>query len=104
MSAEPGMVSGDGGFDTVLMEALPGDVISKGGAEGCEAAGLPGRGIGIAVKMEDGSNRGIPPVVLALLRCLGALPGTLPGSLAALEQVVVLNTRGEPVGEVRAVS
>ncbi len=100
MNAEPEMVRGEGGFDSVLMRALPGVLASKGGAEGCQAVGLLGRGIGIAVKVEDGSARPLAPVVLAVLERLGVLPEEFPTALAPLRRPPVLNTRGEVVGEV----
>lgn len=102
MNAEPGMVSGTHGFDTLLMDALPGVLISKGGAEGCQGLGLVGRGIGIAVKVEDGSPRALPPISLALLQRFEALPEALPASLVTYRDVVVRNTRDEAVGSIRA--
>ncbi|HTE18354.1 MAG TPA: asparaginase, partial [Armatimonadota bacterium] len=102
MNAEPEMVRGEGGFDSVLMRALPGVLLSKGGAEGCQAIGLLGRGIGIAVKVEDGSARPLAPVTLALLRRFDALPRTPPEALEPLLRPVVENTRREPAGEVRS--
>jgi L-asparaginase II len=101
MTAEPEMVRGEGGLDSVIMRALPG-VACKGGAEGCEALALLGRGIGIAVKVEDGSARPLAPVVLSLLQRFGAVPEPIPPSLAPLLRPEVLNTRGDVVGEVRA--
>jgi L-asparaginase II len=101
MTEEPEMVRGEGGFDSVLMRALPGAVVCKSGAEGCHAAALPRLGLGIAVKVEDGSARPIPPVMLALLRRLGACGPDLPASLAEYAASTVQNTRGEPVGEIR---
>ncbi|MFN3652856.1 MAG: asparaginase [Armatimonadota bacterium] len=102
MMAEPGMVRGEGGLDTVVMEALPGTVFCKGGAEGCEAAGIPGQGIGIAIKVEDGAARPLAPVLLALLRRFDAAPRELPAILAPLARPQVLNTRCEVVGEVHS--
>lgn len=100
MNAEPEMVRGEGGFDSVLMRAVPGLVISKGGAEGCHAIGVVGAGLGLAVKVEDGSARPLEPVVLAVLRRLGIPPEPLPEKLQPLVRPVVLNTRDVPVGEV----
>ena len=101
MAAEPEMVRGEGGFDSVLMRALGSAVASKGGAEGCQCVAVLGRGIGLAVKVEDGSARPLAPLTLALLRTLEVLPDPLPEGLAELAQLQVLNTRDEPVGEVR---
>lgn len=102
MNREPGMVRGEGGFDTIVMEALPGVTACKGGAEGCEAIGLIGRGIGIAMKVEDGSARPLPPVALGVLQHLGVLPHPLPEVLQMLLTPQVRNTRNEVVGEARA--
>lgn len=102
MNREPEMVRGEGGFDSVLMRALPGLVISKGGAEGCHAIGIVDRGIGLAVKVEDGAARPLAPVVLSVLTRLGLVP-ELPPALQALLRPPVLNTRDQPVGEIRPV-
>jgi len=102
MNAEPEMVRGEGGFDSVVMRAMPGVLVCKGGAEGCEAAGLLGSGIGIAVKVEDGSARPLAAVVLSLFQRFGALSGSVPEALLPLLRPVVHNTRGEEVGEVHA--
>lgn len=100
MNAQPGMVRGDGGFDTVLMEALPDQVFSKGGAEGCQCVGIIDRGIGLAIKIEDGAARALGSVTIAALRRLKVLPRTLPESLRPLARPPVLNTRGDTVGEI----
>ncbi len=103
MNAEPEMVRGEGGFDSVLMRALPGVLFAKGGAEGCQCVGILGRGLGIAVKVEDGSARPLASVTLSVLAALGALPEELPETLRSLIEPVQLNTRGTPVGLVRSV-
>ena len=63
MNECPEMVSGTLGFCTALMRAAPGAFVAKGGAEGCYAVGLRGRGLGLAMKIEDGSPRAVPAVV-----------------------------------------
>ena len=82
MISHPDMVSGPGRFDTRLMDAAHGKVISKGGAEGYQAIGIkPGvlashsSGIGIAIKISDGdpSSRARSAVALQILIQLGAL-------------------------------
>lgn len=101
MNAHPGMVRGMGGFDTVLMESLPGLLASKGGAEGCQCVGVLGQGLGVAVKVEDGAARSLAPLMLAALGRFGILPEAMPPALAPLLRPAVLNTRGEVVGDVR---
>jgi L-asparaginase II len=101
MRAHPPYVSATGSFCAQMMEAAGGAVVAKGGAEGVYAIGLPGRGWGIAVKMEDGNARGMPAVVLALLEAIGALPPEALEHLSPFRQPVVRNTRAAPVGELR---
>jgi len=101
MTAKPEYVQGTGRFNTVLMEALPGQVIVKGGAEGCGAIGVLGKGLGIAAKVQDGSARALPAILLEAMARFDLLPKPLPKSLAPLRRPSVLNTRGAVVGECR---
>ncbi len=101
MNAEPEMVRGEGGFDSVLMRALPGVAAAKGGAEGCQCYGLLGRGIGVAIKVEDGSPRALAALALAVMRELGALTEPPPDALQPLMRPNILNTRGHVVGDIR---
>ncbi|RVD46769.1 asparaginase, partial [Mesorhizobium sp. M8A.F.Ca.ET.023.02.2.1] len=55
--AEPFFVAGTGRADLLLMEAAPGRIFAKGGAEGVHCAALPELGLGIAVKCVDGAGR-----------------------------------------------
>lgn len=82
MTTHPDMVSGPEHFDTALMLATRGRLISKGGAEGYQAIGLmPGAlytgspAVGIALKVSDGDARGKirQAVALEALQQLGAL-------------------------------
>ena len=58
------------------------------------------RGIGFALKVEDGSQRAQFVAVLAMLAEYDGLPSPLPESLREAAVRVVRNTRGEQVGEV----
>ena len=88
----PFMVGGPSRFDTMLMEAGEGKIVSKGGAEGFQSVGImPGAlgkdspGIGIAIKISDGDNddRARSALALAILRGLGALN---PAQLQAMSK------------------
>ncbi len=68
------LVSGTGRADYVLTEAATEPLILKGGAEGVSMGALPERGIGFALKCEDGNGRGVDEAVAAVLHQLGALP------------------------------
>ncbi|TFV82900.1 asparaginase [Blastococcus sp. CT_GayMR16] len=69
MRAEPWFVAGTGREDTDLMQAVPG-LLVKGGADGVHVAAVPGRGA-VALKMDDGGERGRTPALSAALRRLG---------------------------------
>ncbi|GIR74920.1 MAG: hypothetical protein CM15mP77_0770 [Synechococcus sp.] len=70
MLAHPELVAGDGRFDTELMRRSHGQVLSKGGAEGIQCLSRVGEGLGVAIKVEDGSRRAKQAVALHLLRQL----------------------------------
>lgn len=93
MRARPDLVGGPDGADFLLMRDATG-WLAKGGAEGLLCAAGPD-GIGIALKSEDGTSRGHAPALAAFLGGLGV-------DLPDLAERPVLNTRGEPVGQVVA--
>jgi L-asparaginase II len=66
----PLMLGGTGRDVTRLIEAVPG-LVAKDGAEGVYALALAD-GAAAALKVSDGAERARPPVVIALLRRLGA--------------------------------
>jgi len=99
MRSRPFLVGGTERFDTVLIEETSGEVIAKVGAEGMHSVAVPERGLGLAIKVEDGSQRAQHAAVIRLLQLLGVLPDELPGRLAAFARSPVVNTRGETVGE-----
>ena len=68
------LVSGTGRTDDVLTQAATEPLIIKGGAEGVSMGALPERGIGFALKCEDGNGRGVDEAVGAILHQLGVLP------------------------------
>jgi L-asparaginase II len=113
MTHYPEMVAGPGKFDTVLMAATGGKIVSKGGAEGYQAVGIkPGvlgseaPGVGIALKISDGDLKGRarPAVTLAILQQLGALTPAEAETLAELgPDFPIYNWRKILVGEARTV-
>jgi L-asparaginase II len=99
MMAHPDLVAGTGRACTALMTQTEG-VVVKTGAEGVYIAALPRLGLGIALKIDDGTGRASETVMAALLIALGALPDE--GAAALIARAPVLNTRGAKVGERRA--
>lgn len=103
MRAHPLLVSGTGGFNSELLAAAGGTVFAKSGAEGVFGVGLPGRGWGMAVKIEDGNPRGLPAVIVAFLEAAGVLDAQARERLAPFRRPAVRNTRSVAVGEIRCV-
>ena len=116
MMEHPELVAGERRrIDTAVMRAFPKRVVSKGGAEGVLAMGLPpgalpatapfGDGpMGIAAKVEDGSldARAGDAIAVAILRQLGMATDPLAGPLIGYAAQPILDPRGDRAGDVRA--
>lgn len=109
MTTHPEMVGGTvDRLDTEMMRATEGALISKVGAEGVYTVGvLPcarwPRGLGLALKIEDGEDyRARPVTVIESLRQLGVLQGAAYEAVKSYSTFPVRNRRGDKVGEVRA--
>jgi L-asparaginase II len=94
MRAQPWFVAGTGREDTDLMTAIPG-LLVKGGADGVHVAAIPGRGA-VALKLDDGGDRGRTPALSAGLRRLG-----VPDQVLAPWAVTPLSGGDGVVGDVR---
>jgi L-asparaginase II len=99
VQAHPAMVSGPGGFDTVVMEELPGRLVSKGGAEGVQCLALQPQGWGVVLKIDDGAGRAPGPAALETVRQLGWDACATP-RLAGLLRPALRNVRDDEVGHV----
>ncbi len=71
MTHYPEMVAGACSFDTELMLRTKGSIVSKSGAEGVQCVGLVGEGMGLAIKVADGSKRAKYAVAITLLKQMG---------------------------------
>jgi L-asparaginase II len=98
MRAHPFLVGGTGRLDTDLMSVAPA-ILCKGGAEGllCLSVG----DLGIALKVRDGAARARGPVVIAVLRELGAIDESELRTLPQHAEPIVLGG-GRPEGGLRA--
>lgn len=97
MRAHPRLIGGTGRAVSEFTAAVPG-LLCKEGAEGVWAAGLPD-GRAFAAKLADGSARGLPPLLAAVLEYWD-----VPGMDAALVQrwaAPPVLGGGRPVGAVR---
>jgi L-asparaginase II len=92
----PDLVAGPGRLDTLVMQQLPGSVLMKSGAEGVYCGALPERGLGFALKIDDGAKRAAEVVAVEVISRLFPVArdvGPVPG---------LTNWRGVEVGRIRA--
>ena len=94
MRANPDLLRGPVALDVQLIRSFPGWV-AKGGAEGLLCAVSPD-GLGLCLKVVDGSFRALAPAAAHLLGRLGVDADGLGG-------LEVTNAHGEQVGELRVV-
>jgi len=99
MREHPAWMSGTTRYDAAFMEAVPG-LLMKPGADGVCAFAFAD-GVACAVKIDDGGQRALPPVLATLLT---RLLGDREADLEALGRMTAtpVTGGGEPVGEVRA--
>lgn len=98
--AEPFYVAGTGRTCTRLMEVAPGRIFVKTGAEGVFCAAIPERGLGIAVKCDDGAARAADSIVAGVLARF--FDDDVRPALEAIASHTMRNWNGIAVGDVRA--
>ncbi|MCM3878026.1 MAG: asparaginase, partial [Thermoanaerobaculia bacterium] len=112
MTSAPEMVAGTGRFTTNLMRAFEGGLLAKEGAEGVYAVAVApslsrplsgNASLGIALKLEDGAERGRDAVTVEVLRQLGLASGRRLAALRRLARRPVKNVRGDVVGDMKTV-
>jgi L-asparaginase len=99
MTHHPRLIAGAGEFDTALMEATGGELVSKTGAEGVQCIGRIGEGMGLAIKVVDGSKRAKYAVAIQALKHLGWISPTIAEKLAETYLVLSPYKRLEVMGE-----
>ncbi|RWD59600.1 MAG: asparaginase [Mesorhizobium sp.] len=99
--AEPFLVAGTGKADFALMQAAPGRIFVKTGAEGVYCAALPELGLGIALKCDDGAGRGAEVMIAAVLAKLVRGDEALAAKLSKLAHPPVESRIGAKVGSLR---
>jgi len=104
MRAHPEMVAATKGrICTDLMKAGQDTrITAKAGAEGVYGAGwwheASNSALGVSLKVEDGTQRGRDPALIAALQRFGALPDPIPESLVSYASGPIKNWRGIEVG------
>jgi L-asparaginase II len=102
MLAEPYLVGGGRRLDTDVMRSMPGRVIAKEGAEGLVCALAVSQGLGIALKVRDGSGRRLAPAFVRVLRDLDVLSDEAVAGIERHARPPVLGG-DEPQGVLEAV-
>lgn len=97
MARHPELVAGEGRACTELMRAMGGAASIKTGAEAVFVAILPGQGLGMAVKIEDGSSRASEAVIASLLSQFGVLDAGHPAAVKRMHGPI-RNWRGTETG------
>ncbi len=98
----PEMIAGDERVCTDIMRALGKKVFAKTGAEGGYAMSLMEKGWGVAIKIEDGNNRAMQPVIIETLKQLEILTRKEEDKLQPYHHPVIRNHRKEIVGSIEA--
>ncbi len=98
--SHPEMIAGDERVCTDIMRALGKKVFAKTGAEGGYAMSLMEKGWGIAIKIEDGNNRAMNPVVIESLKQLKIVTEKEEDKLKTYHHPVIKNNRKEIVGSI----
>jgi L-asparaginase II len=108
IQTNPLMVAGHRRLDSLVIEAAEGGpkgpALVKAGAEGVYGAMLPGLGLGVALKIDDGTTRASEVAMAAILDVLGVFDAPLRKNLHAVIEPTVFNAAGDNVGVVRASS
>lgn len=100
MATHPGLVAGEDRACTELMQAMGGRAALKTGAEAYFVAIVPEKGLGIALKVVDGGQRGAEAAITALLVKIGVLDPSHPAAVRRMAPTL-RNWRGLETGSLR---
>jgi len=101
MMGHPDLVAGKDRLCTALMGGYPGEVVAKVGADGVYGAALPHKGLGVALKVEDGDARAAMAALLSVLDQIGVAPAPT-SRIQRFAEFPIQNTRRRAVGVLRA--
>lgn len=100
-AAHPALVAGENKrIDTALLRVSGGRLFPKIGAEAVYVIAARERGLGLALKVDDGGWRGLFPLVVALCRVFGFLSRDELGRLAEYAPGPYRNWAGLEVGRI----
>jgi L-asparaginase II len=98
---KPWHVAGTGRFCTEIMKLFGARVFVKTGAEGVYCGALPGQGLGIAIKCDDGAGRAAEAIMAAVIARFLPLEAGERAALDRFMQPVLRNWNGFEVGSLR---
>jgi L-asparaginase II len=103
MTAHPENVGGHHDrLDTDLMRLSGGKLVAKSGAEGLLCVGVPAHGVGIALRIGDGSFRAHGVIIAQVLNDLGLVEPEVVQALLELDDPRLFNHNRRHVGDIRA--
>lgn len=97
----PELLSGAKEWFTSVMKLVPGEVLFKNGAEGVLCGLIPKEQLSFALKCVDGNSRATQTVAFEILKTYGILKDPQLEQLRAETGLIIQNTLGERVGEMR---
>lgn len=100
MNEHPILVRRTGHICSVLNE--DDNLIVKDGSQGVLGIGMKKEKIGIAIKIEDGSEHTMPAIVKEIFRQIGYKNPTLKKRLEEMYDDKVYNNQGDVIGDIRA--
>ncbi|ACB83909.1 asparaginase [Natranaerobius thermophilus] len=101
MNTNPKMVAGTERFNSKLMEVMDGKVVAKGGAQGVFSFAVPDKGLGVTIKVDDGSNQVIAPITVEVLCQLDLITDNELEQLKKFHYQEIKNAKKDIVGQVR---
>jgi len=104
VTKHPYLVAGKERLCTDIMTRLAPRILVKVGAEGCYTACIPEQGIGIALKMDDGHDRGARVALGAVLQTLGVISSDFAKELEEYISPLLTNSRGDVIGRAESSS
>ncbi len=103
-AANPLIISGTGTFNSLVLSKTGESCLLKSGAEGVYAAALPKLGLGICLKIDDGSGRAASAAMLKLLDVLGVVDASTVEFINKNTVSDINNWSGKIVGRIRPAS
>jgi L-asparaginase II len=103
MNEFPEMVAGTHEFCTELMSVTKGKLIGKVGSEAVYCIGIKESNLGICIKIIDGNERAVYPVVIHLLKELNILDNIEFDKLKHWHQTTLFNNLKEEIGYIKPV-